>query len=78
LPAKTVENSVDPLFLKISELAAMMDQQSAQAFIDRSQQDFDRGRGYDRAYVERLEFVRDWLNKLIEGEKKFVVTCSTP
>jgi hypothetical protein len=72
----TVENSVDPLFLKISEVAAIMDKRSAESVIAETKAQFDSGVGLDRAYTERLAFVRDWLNSVIQGSEVFIVTCS--
>lgn len=72
----TVANSVDPLFLKISELAALMDKRSAHTILAETKTQFDSGVGLDHTYVERLTFVRDWLDEVVKGSKKFVVTCS--
>jgi len=73
----TVANSVDPLFLKISEVAAMMDKRPAADIVAETQSQFTGGRGLDRGYIERLAFVRDWLDTVIQGSEKFVVTCTT-
>jgi len=75
----TVENSVDPLFLKISEIAALMDKRPARTVLAETAQQFSGGGldGLDRTYIERLTFVRDWLTAVIDGSEQFIVTCNT-
>ena len=73
----TVESSIDPMFMKISELAAIMDTRSAQSVVAAATAQFERGIGFDRTYIERLTFIRDWLDQVITGSAQFVVSCNT-
>ena len=73
----TVANSVDPLLLKISELASLMDKRPADTLVSETRAQFDSGVGLDREYIERLSFVRNWLTTVIDGSQQFVVSCST-